>query len=304
MTSPTKNVPELAPPSSKPFLFSASNAHPPSPPPAPAFKSQLFNTPRKFDAGIFSSDVEDSPIQSKAEEDTPEPRPKVARQKTAQTSIFANSTKRSGRGEVPRGKFSDAALKKVQKRRSRKDSINEFWTAGGSDSDDSSDDSLQRQRRKHRGQHPQQHGQFQQYPQQSWAETHRDIPTILSQYLQLGVNVSIACLGLYLLYAFVKTIQRDVEMKVQEYSAEVQHEIDVCNRDWFANRCQPETLLPAMAEKCMEWKLCAERDPELIGRARVSAITFAEIINSFIEPISYKAMVSCLTLLSSIYAND
>lgn len=34
------------------------------------------------------------------------------------------------------------------------------------------------------------------------------------------------------------------------------------------------------------------RDPTVVGRAKVSAETFAEIINSFIEPISYKTMVS------------
>lgn len=33
------------------------------------------------------------------------------------------------------------------------------------------------------------------------------------------------------------------------------------------------------------------RDPTVVGRARVSAETFAEIVNSFIEPISYKTMV-------------
>lgn len=32
------------------------------------------------------------------------------------------------------------------------------------------------------------------------------------------------------------------------------------------------------------------RDPAVVGRAKVSAETFAEIINSFVEPISYKTM--------------
>lgn len=39
------------------------------------------------------------------------------------------------------------------------------------------------------------------------------------------------------------------------------------------------------------------RDPTQVGRARVSAETFAEIINSFIEPISYKTMVGLLKFL-------
>jgi len=33
------------------------------------------------------------------------------------------------------------------------------------------------------------------------------------------------------------------------------------------------------------------RDPNSVGRAKISAHTFAQIFNSFIEPISYKAMV-------------
>lgn len=33
------------------------------------------------------------------------------------------------------------------------------------------------------------------------------------------------------------------------------------------------------------------RDPAVVGRAKVSAETFAEIINSFVEPISYKTMI-------------
>jgi hypothetical protein len=42
------------------------------------------------------------------------------------------------------------------------------------------------------------------------------------------------------------------------------------------------------------------RDPTVVGRAKVSAETFAEIINSFIEPISYKTMVRPLKLPSDV----
>lgn len=49
-----------------------------------------------------------------------------------------------------------------------------------------------------------------------------------------------------------------------------------------------------MEKACVAWEKCMNRDPTVVGRARVSAETFAEIINSFIEPISYKTMV-CIT---------
>jgi hypothetical protein len=40
-----------------------------------------------------------------------------------------------------------------------------------------------------------------------------------------------------------------------------------------------------------------KRDPSVVGRAKLSAETFAEIINGFIEPITYKTMLFILVAL-------
>jgi len=37
-----------------------------------------------------------------------------------------------------------------------------------------------------------------------------------------------------------------------------------------------------------------QRDPSLVGRGRVVAETIGEIVNSFVEPISWKTLVSAL----------
>ena len=47
-----------------------------------------------------------------------------------------------------------------------------------------------------------------------------------------------------------------------------------------------------MATQCAKWKTCMDRDPTKIGRARVSAELIAEVVNSFVEPISWKTLVS------------
>lgn len=78
---------------------------------------------------------------------------------------------------------------------------------------------------------------------------------------------------------------------MEEYSAEILQEISQCSRDYIENRCAPDMRVPAMEMRCIAWEKCMNRDPSQVGRARVSAETFAEIINSFIEPISYKTMV-------------
>src|SRR5271169_4815983 len=72
---------------------------------------------------------------------------------------------------------------------------------------------------------------------------------------------------------------------------EILQEMAVCSKEYLENRCAPNTRVPAMEKACVAWEKCMNRDPTVVGRARVSAETFAEIINSFIEPISYKTMV-------------
>ncbi len=93
-----------------------------------------------------------------------------------------------------------------------------------------------------------------------------------------------------------------MDKKSQEVVLEAMLEISACAKSYVENKCDHGTRVPAMETVCNNWKSCMDRDPNAVGRARVSAHTFAEIFNSFIEPISYKAMVT-LTLFFSITRN-
>lgn len=103
---------------------------------------------------------------------------------------------------------------------------------------------------------------------------------------------------MYLIYTFWSTIRSDVDKKSEEAAADILAEMAICAKDYRENRCDSERLAPALESVCNSWERCMKRDPKSVGRARVSAHTFAEIFNSFIEPISIKAMVSsfCLSL--------
>ena len=58
------------------------------------------------------------------------------------------------------------------------------------------------------------------------------------------------------------------------------------------NRCSPiSQRVPAPAHKCTEWELC---DLSLVGRGRVVAQTIGETVDSFVEPISWRTLVSAL----------
>lgn len=50
--------------------------------------------------------------------------------------------------------------------------------------------------------------------------------------------------------------------------------------------------MPALATACAAWQKCSAKDPAIVGRARVAAETVAEIVNGFVDVVSWKSMVS------------
>lgn len=125
-------------------------------------------------------------------------------------------------------------------------------------------------------------------------------PYILIGYLQMLFNIILICGILYLLLSFYFVIKRDVSIKVNEqlqciisfiFFIVMAIEISQCAKKYHENKCNPDLRVPAMENSCLQWENCMRRDPLTIEKAKLHAKTFAEIINSFIEPISYKTLV-------------
>ena len=125
-------------------------------------------------------------------------------------------------------------------------------------------------------------------------ESHPNLPNILSYYAQLTLNFFLAGLAIYGLWSFWVTIQSDVNKASEDATSLVVAEMAKCAKDYVDNGCAKSTRPPALEAVCDNWEHCMNRDPNSVGRAKISAHTFAQIFNSFIEPISYKAMVNLL----------
>lgn len=65
-------------------------------------------------------------------------------------------------------------------------------------------------------------------------------------------------------------------------------EIEQCARNYIINQCDPETRVPWLETLCNTWQACMKKDP---FKGKLSAEIIAEIITSFLEGLSYKAMV-------------
>lgn len=72
---------------------------------------------------------------------------------------------------------------------------------------------------------------------------------------------------------------------------DIVQEISNCAAHYKANLCGSNPV-PAMLRQCGAWETCMNRDPTVVGRAKVGAELIAEVINGFVEPISWKTLVS------------
>ncbi|KAJ2914880.1 hypothetical protein MD484_g5540, partial [Candolleomyces efflorescens] len=127
--------------------------------------------------------------------------------------------------------------------------------------------------------------------------TPSETPYLLLGYLQFFFNLSLILLFLYIVIQFILTVQRDVEKRISEYSQDIIQDIAMCATQYQNNHCSTPHMAPAMVSQCANWETCMNRDPTTIGRARVSAELIAEVINGFVEPISWKTLIFTLTSL-------
>lgn len=125
---------------------------------------------------------------------------------------------------------------------------------------------------------------------------HADVPQVLVGYVQFFFNLAVVLVVVYLAVAFIITVQRDVEQRVSEYSLGLIAEIQQCREAWTLNHCaDPAHRAPILAGQCAEWQACMARDPTFVGRARVLAEMLGEVVNGFVEPISWKTLIFTLT---------
>ncbi|KAK4570459.1 hypothetical protein LTR86_002539 [Recurvomyces mirabilis] len=218
-----------------------------------------------------------------------------------------------GRGEIARVEHTSSGMeKRVEKRRKRDINRKESRRRRHSISDSGDDSehhptalssprktssSLQQQHPPHEPE--KQHWMSTFY---TFIETHPTVPHILSWYAQLLFNIFLLSCFAYAIYSAWSAFSSDVDKKAHEAMTEIMAEMAVCAQQYTANKCDRSTRVPAMETVCENWSKCMNRDPASVGRARVSAHTFAEIFNSFMEPISYKAMVFTFLLVFGCFA--
>jgi hypothetical protein len=233
-----------------------------------------------------------------------------------------------GRGEIPRGEVLQNKDHRVRKQRSRENQYRQLalqsYSRSGSDAEDDDSEmtinlprtvSPRKRSSKHNQPPPGESQESQQKQQQppskepglvsslfTFIGAHPTVPHILSFYAQLMFNLFLLSACAYMLYSFWTAIQGDIDKKAFEASADIIATIRDARDNYRENQCHPSTRLPGLKTQCEYWERIMDQDPLKIARAKVSAHTFAEIFNSFIEPISYKAMLFSALMIFGCFA--
>ena len=315
--SPSKgNLPSLSEPNGKPWFFSNLPASPREPQPSP-FRNPSFTTPRKpFDID-FSSGPESSPAEQADNEETPDSKPfeftsnNCAKPSNKRNSLFGMYGKFAPSPSRFVKPFNDALEKRIHKRRRRAQdfSVSKEIALSRRSSDDTSDDEVRagsKSLTRRSPSKPLPAIPSDQYPPRqeglltrifSFLTTYPSAPAIIAKYLQILCNLFIFGFVFYLIWGVISAIRSDIDRMADESIAEVLSEMSSCSKNYIENRCGADARLPALEQVCSNWEVCMNRDPNAVKRARLSAHTFAEIFNSFVEPISLKTMGVMFTLL-------
>lgn len=226
-------------------------------------------------------DAKPIPIEFKAGLQQPESR------RNSLFGLYGRFAPSPGRGDI-RKPLSDAVTRRVHKKRRRAQKFDKSLVLGKRGSTYDSDDEVTPSPTEPKN--PQKEevgwitGLF------TFIHTYPDAPSIIAKYLQVFFNAAILGGCLYMLWCFFSTIRADVDRASEDAMAEVLAEMAICSKNYIDNNCAADVRVPALESICSNWELCINQDPKAVRRARLSAHTFAEIFNSFVEPISLKTM--------------
>jgi len=134
----------------------------------------------------------------------------------------------------------------------------------------------------------------------------QQLPSFIMSYMQMLFNVGLICMLFWGFAAFCFAVRADIDSKLLVHSNELLEKTSRCSRSYVENRCAPGERVPALDSSCREWEACMSQDTGIVvKRSKLSAQTLGEVVNAFLEQLSWKsaALLSLLFLVVVVGSN-
>lgn len=126
-------------------------------------------------------------------------------------------------------------------------------------------------------------------------------PKIIAEYIQLSLNILITLFILYFVMHLFLMLKNDVQSKINQIVRFEINKVKICEKNYLQNQCDPALRVPALEELCSEWFECINNGNILTNKsyysfksAKLWVQTIAEIINTFVDEIKFKAFAFLL----------
>lgn len=114
----------------------------------------------------------------------------------------------------------------------------------------------------------------------------------VTSYLQLFLNTITLGILCFMIMAFIHALRLDVKAIWSQKRHEFELESNQCKMQFYENKCDRDSQLPALIDQCRSWRECMNRNNDILFKARSSltAKIIGDIVNSFIEPMGWKTL--------------
>ncbi|ORX70998.1 hypothetical protein DL89DRAFT_144477 [Linderina pennispora] len=92
-------------------------------------------------------------------------------------------------------------------------------------------------------------------------QMHRDIPYVVSGYLQVTVNTAVITLFGYLVLQAILAVSSEMSNNMDQSIVERKQQIDICSKDYNENHCGTPMAAPKLKIPCAEWEIVHESEP-------------------------------------------
>lgn len=129
-------------------------------------------------------------------------------------------------------------------------------------------------------------------------------PYNISRYVQVLFNTIVSTIALYLFVKFILLVNQDVQQQLELHWRHLDNKLRRCQSKFNNNHCFQRDIPPALFDICQDLQDCiVELDNRLIQHKPMAKLwlkTLAQVINTFVDQISFKSFIFLLLTSCSL----